>query len=636
MRVIILIFTFYFFAGNLYSKNIVLDQEQSVSINISPFLSYYVDKSGSMDLNQVRKKYQNQEFLVNNSSVAPSFWVVSSAQWGRIVIENRSTLNKKMFFRLTNPKLERIDFYQILSEDRVVKQSLSSSIPVHLRTVQVRRNVFSFDALPGENEIYYRIFNPSGDHTLGATINDEGGLFRFLSIDDLVHGAYLGIIIVMSLYNLFIFFQIFDLSYLYYFFYLISLLGGLFLSEGYLLGLGISASYFFDDFLMIFFYLSTLLWSNFFTGAFLQISQHLPSLYKIFKIIRWITFIPLFVFPISAYWGMTLFTIFLTFGILMFLFAGLLFYRKFVYARIFSHAFILHMIILLVFAMGSLGIYLPNSLFWIEGGSVIEVTMLSFALARRIRDIQAEVQTLMLIHQEIDFAAKFQKQLFPSKMPDNGQYIVSAKYLPSAKISGDFYDVGKDKNGNDIFIISDVSGHGYFAGLISSMVKIAFHETLFVSADGVEQQRHMNRILYGNVENNFVTVGNLRLNLQQGECEYTCCGHMPLILLNKETREIREFRPPGPPLGIMAAIECGKDIFSVSSNDRIILYTDGLVEESNLEGEMFGKERLYTMVKDGATLDSETFSFLMMHTLASWKRGPHREDDITYIIIDFF
>jgi sigma-B regulation protein RsbU (phosphoserine phosphatase) len=248
--------------------------------------------------------------------------------------------------------------------------------------------------------------------------------------------------------------------------------------------------------------------------------------------------------------------------------------------------------------------------------------------------VQEENIALSLMNQEVEIAGKFQNQLFPQSMPNELFFRIAAKYLPSSTISGDFYDISLDSEGNHIILIADVSGHGYSAGLIASMVKIAFLETCLAPVDGVEQKNRMNRMLYKNIQNNFVTTATLRLIETEKKIEYICCGHMPLLILEKDTNEIQEIRPRGMPLGISEVLNCSKAELPMISGHRFFLYTDGLIEEENSRGEMFGNENLKFLLKKHSSMNVEQFTEHVKETLIKWKKDERFEDDITFVVID--
>jgi serine phosphatase RsbU (regulator of sigma subunit) len=207
-------------------------------------------------------------------------------------------------------------------------------------------------------------------------------------------------------------------------------------------------------------------------------------------------------------------------------------------------------------------------------------------------------------------------------------------YIPGETISGDFLDYAKDSLGRTVFLISDVSGHGYSAGLIASMVKIAFQSTVKETANGSEQMGKINNMLYGHIHHNFVTASSLRIDLEKKEAEFVCCGHFPLIQYNRNTKQLKQHKPAGIPLGVTSNSRFEGVKISLEPGNRFVLYTDGLIEETNQIDEEFGADRLFEEIRAKGHFNTSQFSGYLKDTIQQWNFGKIREDDIAFIVID--
>jgi len=239
------------------------------------------------------------------------------------------------------------------------------------------------------------------------------------------------------------------------------------------------------------------------------------------------------------------------------------------------------------------------------------------------------------LHRELAFAGELQKYLFPQKMPVSERYTISARYTPSSTISGDFYDyhlLGEDRLS---LLIADVSGHGYAAGLVAAMVKVAYQETIEKMADVKTHQKEMNRILFRHVSNAFVTAINIQIDPSKQCVQYTRSGHSPLLHYKRKSHTIEELSPAGMPLAVLPNYKSEMVNIFYEPGDRIFLYTDGLIEEVNSEGEEYGVERVMNQLLEKKDLGPDELSEHITQSIINWKDKEEFEDDVTFVIIDF-
>lgn len=210
--------------------------------------------------------------------------------------------------------------------------------------------------------------------------------------------------------------------------------------------------------------------------------------------------------------------------------------------------------------------------------------------------------------------------------------------MPVATVAGDFYDFAKVDEKRLGVLVADVCGHGVPASLISSMVKIAFASNTAHAANPEEVLDGINRVLCGKLENDFVTAGYLFLDTEEKNMIYAGAGHMPLLLWRAAEKKIYEFREKGTILGQFEDIQFKNIRFALKPDDRILLYTDGIVETSNTANTLFGFERLKAFIMSHAQLPAGPFADALIRELFNWSGKPSEEaldDDLTLIVADY-
>lgn len=146
----------------------------------------------------------------------------------------------------------------------------------------------------------------------------------------------------------------------------------------------------------------------------------------------------------------------------------------------------------------------------------------------------------------------------------------------------------------------------------------------------------MNNALEGNCGDQFVTASYTFFSLKDRKIVHGDAGHLPLLILKKSTGELQSYKPEGMFLGGLSDIECPSVELPLEVGDRVIQYSDGIIEGKNAAGEMFEKTFL-EMVVANADLPADAFSDLVLTELTAWSldNGYNGyEDDVMLVVVD--
>ncbi len=243
----------------------------------------------------------------------------------------------------------------------------------------------------------------------------------------------------------------------------------------------------------------------------------------------------------------------------------------------------------------------------------------------------AQEQELSNIQKELEIARSIQVSILPSGFPTSASFRGAARYLPMTSVAGDFYDflLADDKQAG--ILIADVSGHGVPAALIASMVKLAAAAQIANATRPSDFLNGINSILLGNTQKQFVTAAYVYLDAEKGELQYSAAAHPAMLLLrNGEVIRVVEN-------GLMLAAFSFATYKTVShpliAGDRLVLYTDGILEAVNSLDEEFGEERLGALLKATADLTSTETADRIIATVQQW--SVSQGDDLTVLICDY-
>jgi sigma-B regulation protein RsbU (phosphoserine phosphatase) len=236
------------------------------------------------------------------------------------------------------------------------------------------------------------------------------------------------------------------------------------------------------------------------------------------------------------------------------------------------------------------------------------------------------------LQKELEIARRIQASILPSAYPQSAHFQVAARYVPMTAVAGDFYDFLIADETQAGLLIADVSGHGVPAALIASMVKLAATSQRANATDPAQLLSGMNSVLCGNTQEQFVTAAYVYLDAASSTLRYSAAAHPPMLLLR--AGNVVEFVENGLMLAAFSFATYTTVIQPLEPGDRLLLYTDGILEAANAQGEEFGSARLHTLLKDAAHLSAEDSADRIISSLEQWSSNS-QNDDLTLLICDY-
>ena len=256
-----------------------------------------------------------------------------------------------------------------------------------------------------------------------------------------------------------------------------------------------------------------------------------------------------------------------------------------------------------------------------------------------LRDAHETVaRQLETLNSELEMARQVQLSILPREIPDLPGLEIVARYLPMHSVAGDFYDflVVDDKHLG--ILIADVSGHGLPSALIASMLQSALAWQSPRASDPGEVLSGLNRAINGKFERHFVTAAYLFVDLENGTLKYAGAAHPPLLLWQAKLGRATEYVENGLMLGPFGNSSYSSLSFSPQRGDRIVMFTDGIVEAKNSSGKEFGVDHVRQILELKHDLPLGRFADAVLYGLSDWSEhaiGSSQSDDITLLAIDF-
>ena len=204
-------------------------------------------------------------------------------------------------------------------------------------------------------------------------------------------------------------------------------------------------------------------------------------------------------------------------------------------------------------------------------------------------------------------------------------------------VAGDFYDFLEVRPGCLGIVVADVVGHGVSAALVASMVKVAVSSHMGVGAEPGKVIAGLNSTLCRTARGQFATAVYVFLDEAKRTGYYSAAGHPPLLVWHRTTRTLTKLDETGLLLGVRPIEEYAQTEFRLETGDRLLVYTDGMVEAANSRDEAFGEVRLDEFITTYQHLPAEQFAERLLNEVLAWAanaRTSTQADDITIVVID--
>jgi phosphoserine phosphatase RsbU/P len=267
-------------------------------------------------------------------------------------------------------------------------------------------------------------------------------------------------------------------------------------------------------------------------------------------------------------------------------------------------------------------------------GLFVLICCLGYVATRRVL---ANERQLVSLGEEMRAATRIQSSILPRTKPETGSFHLAVRYAPMTAVAGDFYDFLVIRPGCLGIVVADVTGHGVPAALVASMVKVAVSAHTDVGAEPGKVIAGLNSTLCSHAQGQYATAVYVALDQARRVGCYSAAGHPPLLLWRRASRTLHELNENGLLLGVRPSEEYAQTEFTLEPGDRLLVYTDGLVEAVNARGEAFGEAHLAAFIATHQDIPAEQFAERLLDKVLGWpENGSTRAqaDDITVVVID--
>jgi len=241
------------------------------------------------------------------------------------------------------------------------------------------------------------------------------------------------------------------------------------------------------------------------------------------------------------------------------------------------------------------------------------------------------------IEQEMIWARRIQQELLPHCAPEIPGYEVFGGSIPALEVAGDYFDYITIDGNRWYLVIADVSGKGVPAALIMSVTRSLLQAYVDYESSPLDVLCKVNRRISQTIDSEmFVTIAVMCLDARENRISIARAGHEPVFMFNGSD-QIEKIAPAGAAMGLLDPVTFRQSLRPfegmISSGNVILLYTDGITEAQNKDGEEFGYQRIEQLLLKHASESAQNIYNIIINAVEEFAANQAQHDDITMLIL---
>lgn len=247
--------------------------------------------------------------------------------------------------------------------------------------------------------------------------------------------------------------------------------------------------------------------------------------------------------------------------------------------------------------------------------------------------LHEEEEALIQMKREIELAAKIQNQLLPKEQPIINGYNLCGRNVTAHSVGGDYFDFIPLAPNRWAICLGDISGKGLPASLLMSNVQAILRGQVRYQPSPGTVLNHANNQLYHstNIEK-FVTLFLGFLDTDAHTLQYSSGGHEFPFLVHADKR-LERLKTGGIPIGVIENYTYEEETIPFRPGDKLVVYSDGIVDSRNKDGDSFGEDRVQQLIVKGANNSGQQLMDYIFDSSLAYNDKPQLFDDMTMIVL---
>lgn len=238
------------------------------------------------------------------------------------------------------------------------------------------------------------------------------------------------------------------------------------------------------------------------------------------------------------------------------------------------------------------------------------------------------------IQREVSIAADIQSKLLPKSFPRHRGTEIAVYSKSVRGVSGDYYDVLQLDDDRLGLVICDVAGKGVPAALVMVMIHSILRLIASAEREVGETLTWINNGLSGQIDlDHYATMSYLTINHNERRLSYSNAAHHPLMIVRDNGGTVEQLDTEGLPIGIERDVVYSQTVSELRSGDVLVLYTDGIIEAMNPEGEQFSIDRLTRVIRDHSNDKAQQITDTIRSEIDDFVGSARQHDDQTLMVV---
>ena len=236
---------------------------------------------------------------------------------------------------------------------------------------------------------------------------------------------------------------------------------------------------------------------------------------------------------------------------------------------------------------------------------------------------------------ELSMAQEIQSQILPAAPAQVAGFDLAGDYRTSGDVGGDYFDYVALADGRTLATVADVSGHNLASGMIMLGARATLRTLAGMREDPAQVFSDLGASMFADLTRTerFLTAAAVALRPDDRAVEIVNAGHNPLMWYRAEDGSVAEVRAEQTVLGFLPNTRYRAQTLELAPGDFLLLYTDGVTEAEDGQGEMFGEERLAAVLRSSAGASAEAIIARVLGAVEAFRAVGDRSDDITVVAI---
>jgi serine phosphatase RsbU (regulator of sigma subunit) len=243
------------------------------------------------------------------------------------------------------------------------------------------------------------------------------------------------------------------------------------------------------------------------------------------------------------------------------------------------------------------------------------------------------------VQHSLSLAMEVQQNLLPNTDPNVAGLDISGKSTYCDETGGDYYDfleVGDSTDGKIGIVVGDVSDHGIPSALLMATVRAHIRQRCSAYGNIDLVVADVNRKLAQDVKESgrFMTLFYAEIDRPQSIVRWVNAGHDPVMVFDSAKDTFEELNGGSNlALGVMEDSQYVEAQREIAAGQIMVMATDGIWEARNADGEMFGKDRLYKVIRQNALQTAAEIQTAVFESIRRFRQNTRLEDDMTLVVV---